>query len=57
VSQATAFINLIPVFAVILGWLVLGETFTGSQYLAAAIVFWGVYLSQNRRRPSKAAVR
>jgi drug/metabolite transporter (DMT)-like permease len=53
VSQATAFINLIPVFAVILGWMVLGETFTGSQYLAAGIVFWGVYLSQDRRRPSK----
>jgi drug/metabolite transporter (DMT)-like permease len=57
VSQATAFINLIPVFAVILGWLILGETFTGSQYLAAAIVFLGVYLSQDRRKPSKAAVR
>jgi drug/metabolite transporter (DMT)-like permease len=53
VSQATAFINLIPVFAVILGWLILGETFTGSQYLAAAIVFWGVYLSQDRRRAFK----
>ncbi len=55
VSQATAFINLIPVFAVILGWLVLGETFTGSQYLAAGIVFCGVYLSQERRRAPKAA--
>jgi len=53
VSQATAFINLIPVFAVILGWLILGETFTGSQYLAAGIVFWGVYLSQDRRRAFK----
>jgi drug/metabolite transporter (DMT)-like permease len=49
VSQATAFINLIPVFAVVFGWLILGETFTGTQYLAALIVFAGVYLSQDRR--------
>ena len=48
VSQATAFINLIPVFAVFFGWLILGETFTGNQYLAALIVFAGVYLSQDR---------
>lgn len=49
VSQATAFVNLIPVFAVILGWLILGETFTGPQYLAAVVVFLGVFLSQDRR--------
>ena len=48
-SQATAFINLIPVFAVIFGWLILGEAFTGNQYMAALVVFGGVFLSQDRR--------
>ncbi len=46
-SQATAFINLIPVFTIILGWLILGEKFNFMQYLAAAIVFAGVILSQD----------
>ena len=46
-SQATAFINLIPVFTVILGWLILGEKFNSMQYLAAATVFVGVILSQD----------
>ena len=49
VSQATAFINLIPVFAVILGWLILGETFTAPQFIAAGIVFLGVFLSRDRK--------
>ena len=46
-SQATAFINLIPVFTVFLGWLILGEKFNFMQYLAAATVFAGVILSQD----------
>jgi drug/metabolite transporter (DMT)-like permease len=46
-SQATAFINLIPVFTIILGWLILGEKFNFMQYLAAATVFAGVILSQD----------
>jgi len=46
-SQATAFINLIPVFAIFLGWLILGEKFNFMQYLAAATVFAGVILSQD----------
>lgn len=50
-SQATAFVNLIPVFAVFLGWLILGETFTGQQFLAAGVVLVGVCMSQER--PSK----
>ena len=52
-SQATAFINLIPVFTIILGWLVLGERFNTMQYIAAAIVFTGVILSQDstKRKP------
>ncbi len=46
-SQATAFLNLIPVFTIILGWLILGEKFNPMQYLAAATVFAGVILSQD----------
>ena len=46
-SQATAFINLIPVFTIIMGWLILGEKFNFMQYLAAAMVFAGVIISQD----------
>lgn len=48
-SQASAFVNLIPVFTVILGWMILGETFT-VQYGASALVFIGVFVSQDRSR-------
>ncbi|MCG8375924.1 MAG: DMT family transporter, partial [Chlorobiales bacterium] len=37
-SQASAFVNLIPVFSVILGCMILGESFTRVQYVAAALV-------------------
>jgi len=47
-NQAAAFVNLIPVFTIILGWAVLGETLTGGQYGACALVFSGVFLSQAR---------
>lgn len=47
-SQASAFVNLIPVFTVFLGWLILGERFTGLQYLASLLVFIGIFLSQGR---------
>lgn len=54
-SQATAFVNLIPVFTVILGWLILDEKFNFMQYLAAATVFAGVILSQDsaKRKPAQ----
>jgi len=47
-SRTSAFVNLIPVFSVIFGWLLLGETFTRGQCLAAALVMAGVYISQRR---------
>ncbi len=47
-SQASIFVNLIPVFTVFLGWLILDERFTGAQYLASALVFVGIYISQRR---------
>lgn len=53
-SQAAAFVNLIPVFSVMLGALLLAERLTGGQWLAAAMVFGGVFLSryggENRKR-------
>ena len=47
-SQATAFINLIPVFSLIMSAIVLGERFTSIQYMASILVFVGVILSQDR---------
>lgn len=52
VSRASAFVNLIPVFSVIFGWLILGERFTAMQYLAAGLIFTGIYLSQDPKDAS-----
>ncbi len=49
-SQAASYVNLIPVFSVVLGYLVLGETFTTNQVLAAIIVMTGVWMTQQRKR-------
>ena len=56
-SQAVAFINLIPVLSVIMGWVILGERFTVMQYPAVLMVFAGIYLSQDpkARAASEAA--
>jgi len=58
-SQATAFINLIPVFSLAMSAAVLGERFTAVQYLASLLVLFGVILSQdrkNRKQPEPAPV-
>ncbi len=47
-SQAAAFVNLIPVFSILLGFLILGERMTPWQLCACALVFFGVLLSQDR---------
>lgn len=52
-NQAAGFINLIPVFSVLLGMLILGETMTFWQWCASGLVFGGVLVS---RRGSTAAV-
>lgn len=49
-SQASAFVNLIPVFTVFLGWLILDESLLPIQYIASALVFIGVYLSQDKKK-------
>ena len=45
-SRAATFINLVPVTAVVLGWVMLNETLTLYQIMASAVVVGGVYLSQ-----------
>ena len=45
-SRASIYVNLIPVFSVILGWLVLHETLSFRQMIAAAFVVGGVLISQ-----------
>lgn len=45
-SQAASYVNLIPLLAVILGWLVLDETLSSMQLVAACVVLAGVYISQ-----------
>ncbi|AYC33825.1 DMT family transporter [Pseudomonas cavernae] len=54
-SQASGFINLIPVFTLVLAALFLGESLNGVQMLAAGLVFVGVGLSQWRSRPAPPA--
>ena len=48
-SQATAFLNLIPVATVVMARFTLGEVFGPGQYLASALVLAGVFLSQDRK--------
>ena len=55
VTQAGAYINLIPVFTLLLAWLVLGEVLTLQQLLACVLVGAGVILSQRNSSPDKAA--
>ncbi|WP_319761330.1 DMT family transporter [Maridesulfovibrio sp.] len=48
-NQTTAYVNLIPVFTLFFGWSILDETFTPTQFLAAALVMGGVILSQDKK--------
>ena len=45
-GRASMFINLVPVIAVFLGWLVLGEVLTAVQWMSALAVMAGVWMSQ-----------
>ena len=48
-SQASAFINLVPVTAVVIGWMVMGESLNTVQCIAAAGVIVGVAISQRSK--------
>lgn len=45
-NKAASFVNLIPIFSVILGWLILGETLNLAQIFAGVLILAGVYLTQ-----------
>ncbi|MCP3887943.1 MAG: DMT family transporter [Desulfobulbaceae bacterium] len=45
-NKAAAYVNLIPIFSVLLGWLILGESFTMEQMLAGTLIMAGVIISQ-----------
>ena len=49
-SQAAGYVNLIPVFGVILGMLILGDSLNFWQWLACGLVFCGVWLSSYGHR-------
>ena len=49
-SQATLYVNLIPVFTAIMSWMILDETFTAAQCMAAAVVMAGVYIGQAKQQ-------
>ena len=45
-SRSAVYVNLIPVISVFLAWLILGETFVRNQVFAAAVIMFGVWLTQ-----------
>jgi drug/metabolite transporter (DMT)-like permease len=45
-GKASIYINLIPLFTMLLGWIFFKESFTLFQYLAGFVIFFGVGLSQ-----------
>ncbi len=52
-GKASIYVNLIPLFTMLLGWLVFRESFTLFQYLAGLLIFFGVGLSQGFWRTKK----
>jgi len=52
-SQAAGFVNLIPVFSVLLGMLILGDRLNMAQWMASGLVFSGVWISSR----TKVAIR
>ena len=48
-SRAAGYINLIPVFGVLLGMIILGDRLNLSQWLACGLVFCGVWLSSRKK--------
>jgi len=50
-SSASVYVNLIPIFAVLLGWLLLGERLGWQELLGAAVILAGVALAQSSVPP------
>lgn len=56
-NQAAAYVNLIPVFSVLLGMMILGDRLTTGQWLASGLVFIGVYVSRGGgKNPTSVAI-
>lgn len=51
-SRASIFINFVPVFAIVLAFLILGEPITRSLILGGCLVLAGVYLTNRRQKPN-----
>jgi drug/metabolite transporter (DMT)-like permease len=49
-SRASAAINLIPVFSVAMAFIIMGERFTGQQFVAAGVVLIGIMITRKPRR-------
>lgn len=57
-AHAASFINLIPVFTLIMAMVILHERLTAQQTMASVLVFTGIYISQQRqKRPVQSIVR
>lgn len=52
-NRAAGYVNLIPVFCLIFGMIILDDRLNLSQWLACALVFFGVWLSSRRNRQGK----
>lgn len=55
VNQASVFVNLIPVFTIILGWMILNEQLLPQQYLATVLILTGIFISQGGMASCKTA--
>jgi drug/metabolite transporter (DMT)-like permease len=53
-GRASIFVNLVPVFSIILAVLILGETLEPIKLLTAAMIIAGVYTCQRDQSPEKA---
>ena len=54
-ARTAVFVNLVPVFAILLGWLLLGERVDASMLIGGAIVIAGVWLLNRPSTPVPAA--
>ena len=52
-SKAAVFINLIPIFTIILAYLMLGELMTEQQLWASILILIGVFISQMKSKKAK----
>ncbi|HVI42507.1 MAG TPA: DMT family transporter, partial [Anaerovoracaceae bacterium] len=52
-SKASVFVNLVPVFSIILAVMILGETLEPVKLLTAALIIAGVYICQSSRSTEK----